>query len=103
MTATDTTRAGRKAPAYNGRFEPPTIGGFPLYAVIGFGAGLVVGCLAVLFPWLPARILLGVIAVAAVLVGIYFLSLGDEISFQWVRLSAWWENGLYTHHHRGDE
>lgn len=96
-------RAAGKAPAFNGRFEPPTIGGFPLYTVIGIGGAIISGSLAVLMPWLAVRVVLAGIAIFGVLIGVYYLRLGDKVPFQRVMFEAWREKSLYTHEYRADE
>lgn len=102
--ATNTRTHGRtKAPAFNGRFEPPTIGGFPLYAVIGAGAALVGSSLALLMPWLVVRVLFGVIAAGGLITAIYFLKLGENIVFQDLMWEAFWERNLYTSDYAGEE
>lgn len=74
--------------AYNARLKSKEVFGFPLVSVLLMLIALVGVFLALVPPYFALNVVAGLVAVAAFILAVVFVALGDEIMFLRVRLLA---------------
>ncbi|ALP54961.1 hypothetical protein Tel_17040 (plasmid) [Candidatus Tenderia electrophaga] len=84
-------------PAFNARLRPKELFGLPLQGVISGLVALASGFLALTFPLLPVKILLGLVALLAFGAMIVLFALGEELAFLRVRWLAKRERHAITY------
>lgn len=73
-------------PAFNARLRPKELFGLPLYGVISGLVALACGFMAMTFPVLVVKLVLGLITLIALFAMFVIFALGDELAFVRVRL-----------------
>ncbi len=73
-------------PAFNARLRPKELFGLPLWGVISGLVALACGFMAMVFPVMVIKVLMGLIAIVAFVAMVIMFALGEELVFLRVRL-----------------
>lgn len=84
-------------PAFNARLRPKELFGLPVLGVISGLIALACGFMAMVFPVVAVKVLLGLIAVGALIAMFAMFALGEELVFLRVRLQAKREERVLTY------